>query len=76
MRIMAYYTYVQIHCIVLWVLSEKIKETSTVCTTIHVINQSGFPSVLFSFTAPEVLGPEHYDMSCDMWSIGVIAYIL
>jgi serine/threonine protein kinase len=28
------------------------------------------------YVAPEVLGPEHYDMSCDMWSIGVISYIL
>jgi len=30
----------------------------------------------FCLTAPEVLGPESYDLSCDLWSIGVITYIL
>lgn len=30
----------------------------------------------FNTTAPEVLGPETYDTSCDLWSIGVITYIL
>ena len=35
-----------------------------------------FDDVGTFFSAPEVLGPEKYDKSCDIWSLGVIMYIL
>jgi len=30
----------------------------------------------FFFPAPEVLGPEKYYKSCDIWSLGVVMYII
>ncbi|KAJ8949124.1 hypothetical protein NQ318_012872, partial [Aromia moschata] len=33
-------------------------------------------TLLYTILSPEVLGPEKYDKSCDIWSLGVIMYIL
>jgi serine/threonine protein kinase len=41
----------------------KKKNLSTYCGTID-------------FMAPEVLLNENYDISCDIWSIGVIAFVM
>lgn len=40
------------------------------------VNSLNTPCYTPYYVAPEVLGSENYDKSCDMWSIGVIMYIL
>jgi len=42
----------------------------------HLVSLYNEIKVNLSLSAPEVLGPEKYDKSCDMWSLGVIMYIL
>ncbi|XP_032145890.1 MAP kinase-activated protein kinase 3 isoform X1 [Sapajus apella] len=42
--------------------------------SVHILMLPG--KVPCPSATPEVLGPEKYDKSCDMWSLGVIMYIL
>ncbi len=45
-------------------------------TPTGTLGYKGKNALMFDISAPEIFRSEQYDMSVDMWSLGIITYIL